>query len=183
MPASELLEETNPEQGQKPRQIASWTHLVGFLLIGAGVVALGSLAQHAPAGGGGQPRPARQPQQSHSHLPDRSPYGLGASLLLLGRRPSRWRQSEDTLRRALELMEERCGGPGDCSAVLGLWEGSAYGVHWLLSGVPGAAALSPSIVYCRKACLRSLFGWELPSPRAFARRWPFAGIYSGSFKR
>jgi membrane protease YdiL (CAAX protease family) len=53
MPASELLEETNPELGQRPRQIASWTHLVGFLLIGAGVVALGSLAQHAPAGGGG----------------------------------------------------------------------------------------------------------------------------------
>jgi hypothetical protein len=49
MPASELLEETNPEQGQRPRQIASWTHLVGFLLIGAGVVALGSLAQHALA--------------------------------------------------------------------------------------------------------------------------------------
>jgi membrane protease YdiL (CAAX protease family) len=36
-----------------PRQIASRAHLVGFLLIGAGVIALGMLAQHAPTGGGG----------------------------------------------------------------------------------------------------------------------------------
>jgi len=33
-------------------QIASWKHFAGFLLIGAGIVALGMLAQHSPAGGG-----------------------------------------------------------------------------------------------------------------------------------
>jgi len=37
---------------QKPPQVASWAHLVGFLLIGAGVVALGFLAQQAPPRGG-----------------------------------------------------------------------------------------------------------------------------------
>src|ERR1039458_4906853 len=41
------------EVRQRSDQIASWWHLVGFLLIGAGVVAMGFLAQHAPAAGGG----------------------------------------------------------------------------------------------------------------------------------
>jgi hypothetical protein len=44
---------SNSNQRQRPEQIASWGRLVGFLLIGVGVVALGFLAQHAPAGGGG----------------------------------------------------------------------------------------------------------------------------------
>ena len=37
---------------QSAMQIASWKHFVGFLLIGAGIVALGMLAQRAPAQGG-----------------------------------------------------------------------------------------------------------------------------------
>ena len=49
MHASEVLTAENPRQ--KHPQIASWGHFVGFLLIGAGMVALGMLAQHAPAGG------------------------------------------------------------------------------------------------------------------------------------
>ena len=53
MAANELLKEVNAKQRWKPLQIASWPHLIGFLLIGAGVVAFGAFAQHAPAGGGG----------------------------------------------------------------------------------------------------------------------------------
>src|ERR1700694_4938238 len=52
MQANEVLAATNPEVRQRPLQIASWKHLVGFLLIGAGVVILGLLAQHAPTWGG-----------------------------------------------------------------------------------------------------------------------------------
>jgi membrane protease YdiL (CAAX protease family) len=51
MSANEVLAATNPEVRQRPPQIASSKHLVGFLLIGAGLVALGLLAQHAPTGG------------------------------------------------------------------------------------------------------------------------------------
>jgi uncharacterized protein len=36
----------------RPRLIASWKHLVGFLLIGVAIVALGLLAQRAPAAAG-----------------------------------------------------------------------------------------------------------------------------------
>jgi len=49
MQASEVFTAANPRQNNP--QIASWRHFVGFLLIGAGMVALGMLAQHAPAGG------------------------------------------------------------------------------------------------------------------------------------
>jgi CAAX protease family protein len=50
MQANEVLTPANPRQIAP--QIASWMHFVGFLLIGAGIVALGVVAQHAPAGGG-----------------------------------------------------------------------------------------------------------------------------------
>ena len=53
MQASEVVEMATPEMHQKPQQIASWGWLVGFLLIGAGVVAMGFLAQNAPAGSAG----------------------------------------------------------------------------------------------------------------------------------
>jgi hypothetical protein len=52
MQANEALAAMNPEVQKKPPQIASSKHLVGFLLIGAGVVILGLLAQHAPTGRG-----------------------------------------------------------------------------------------------------------------------------------
>jgi hypothetical protein len=51
MQANEVLSPTNPEVRQRPPLIASWRYLVGFLMIGAGVVALGILAQHGSTGG------------------------------------------------------------------------------------------------------------------------------------
>ena len=50
MQENNVLTATNPEARRKPLQIASWKHLVGFLLIGAGIVALGFLAQRTPTG-------------------------------------------------------------------------------------------------------------------------------------
>jgi membrane protease YdiL (CAAX protease family) len=49
MQASEALTAQNPRQNTS--QIASWGHFIGFLLIAAGMAALGMLAQHAPTGG------------------------------------------------------------------------------------------------------------------------------------
>ena len=53
MQGNEIFSVENSGASQRPRQIASWRHFIGFLLIGAGVAALGFLAQHAPTGGGG----------------------------------------------------------------------------------------------------------------------------------
>ena len=50
MPENNIRTEDNSEV--RLRQIASWIHLIGFLLIGVGVAALGFLAQHAPTGEG-----------------------------------------------------------------------------------------------------------------------------------
>jgi len=181
MPSSESLETTNSEQGQRLRQIASWTHLLGFLLIGTGVVVLGALAQHAPTGGGGA---TSSQLASHSKaIPiyltaifmdwallyycwGGVHHGGGNLRTLSGGRWNSWKSIAVDMGIALPFWM--------------LWEGSAYGVRWLLSGLPGAG--SAKTVYCRKACLRSLSGWELPSPRAFAKRWPFAAICSGSSK-
>jgi hypothetical protein len=56
MQAIESVASANPHRRQHPLQIASWRWLVGILLIGAGTVLLGFLAQHAPAAGGTAPR-------------------------------------------------------------------------------------------------------------------------------
>src|SRR5271157_174696 len=52
MQPTEVLAPANLDTRQQPPQIVSWRHFVGFLLIGAGMVALGLLAQHAPTGAG-----------------------------------------------------------------------------------------------------------------------------------
>lgn len=51
MQATEVFEIVPTETRHTPRPIASRGHLLGFLLIGAGVVALGFLAQHGSTGG------------------------------------------------------------------------------------------------------------------------------------
>jgi uncharacterized protein len=54
MAANNMLPAKIAGSRQRPEQIASWSRLVGFFLIGAGVVALGMFAQHPPAGSGAQ---------------------------------------------------------------------------------------------------------------------------------
>jgi membrane protease YdiL (CAAX protease family) len=53
MRGNEIVTMDAPETAGKPKQIAAWTHFVGFLLIGAAVAALGFHAQHAGGGSGG----------------------------------------------------------------------------------------------------------------------------------
>ena len=52
MQGNEILSAENSDARKAPPQIASWRHLIGFLLIFAGVAAMGFLAQHAPGGVG-----------------------------------------------------------------------------------------------------------------------------------
>ena len=130
----------------RPAQIASWGRLVGFLLIGAGVLAFGLSVQHASTGGGAQ---AGQ-LANHSQA---IPIYLGAILMdwalfyycwaavhhhggtletLSGGRWTSWKSVVVDLAIALPFWA--------------LWEGAAYGAHWLLdarlSGSIGAKSVA-----------------------------------------
>ena len=130
MPTSEDLDAANPVVLQKPQPIASRRHLSGFLLIGAGVVALGFLAQHAST--------ASSPGQLGQHSQAIQIY-LAAMLMdwalfyycwagvhrrggnletLSGGRWSSWKGVAVDLAVALPFWV--------------VWEGAAYGVHCLL---------------------------------------------------
>jgi uncharacterized protein len=134
MQANEVLAPTNAKERQKPPQIASWRHFVGFLLIGAGVVALGLVAQHAPTGGGARSSTGQLGRHSQAIsiylvaiLMD---WGLlyycwvgvhrrGGNLRTLsGGRWSSWKSV---------AVDVGIGFP-----FWVLWEGAAYSVHWLL---------------------------------------------------
>lgn len=141
MQGNEVLAATNPEARKAPPQIASWPHFAGFLLIGAGLVALGLIAQHAPAGGGGA-----APGQLASHS-QAIPIYLTAIFMdwallyycwggvhrhdgslwsLAGGRWTSWRSVAVDVGIVLPFW--------------GIWEGVAFGVHWLLAGSAGTGS-------------------------------------------
>jgi membrane protease YdiL (CAAX protease family) len=134
MQANEVLAATHPEVRPGPPQIASWRHFVGFLLIGAGMVVLGLLAQHAPAGAGAGASPnqlVRHSQAIHIYLVAIlmdwallyycwvGVHRCGGNLeTLSGGRWTSWKSVAVDLGIALPFWV--------------LWEGTAYGVHRLL---------------------------------------------------
>jgi membrane protease YdiL (CAAX protease family) len=118
---------------QAPAPVASWGRLVGFLLIGVGVAALGFLAQHASTGGAGA---ASGDLAGHAQA---IPIYLGAMLMdwvllyycwiavhhrggslweLAGGRWKSWKDVATDVAIAVPFFA--------------VWEGVAYGVHWLL---------------------------------------------------
>ncbi len=139
MQANESLEAVNAGMNEKPKRIASWGYLVGFLVIGAGIVTMGFLAQHAPAGtgsgGGGQ-------LASHTKavpiylIAIAMDWALlyycwiavhhhgGGLATLSGGRWTSWKSL---------AIDMGIGVPFWL-----LWEGTAYGVHWLLSRATGS---------------------------------------------
>jgi membrane protease YdiL (CAAX protease family) len=134
MQAGDVVTATNPDAHEKPKQVASWGWLGGFLLIGAGVAALGFMAQHAPAAGG--PAAGSQLARHSQAIPIYLTVGLmdwallyycwagvhryGGSLwTLAGGRWTSWKSVLVDLGIALPFWA--------------LWEGAAYGVHWLLA--------------------------------------------------
>jgi uncharacterized protein len=123
----------NPEATQKPGQIASWWHLVGFLLIGAGVVTMGFLAQHAPAAGGGD---ATGQLASHSKA---IPIYVTAILMDWALLYYCWVGVHQRGRNLATLSGGRWTSWKSVAVDVGImvpfwmaWEGAAYGVHWLL---------------------------------------------------
>jgi uncharacterized protein len=121
----------NPTKRHHPEQVASWGHLAGFLGIMCGMVALGFLAQHA---GGG----AASSGQLAGHASAIPIYLVAAAMdwallyycwagvhhrdgtlnTLSGGRWTTWKSVGVDLAIALPFWL--------------LWEGAAYGVHWLL---------------------------------------------------
>jgi uncharacterized protein len=134
MQANEVLTAKNPEMRQRAPQIASWRHLVGFLLIGAGIVALGFLAQHVPMGGDAGDSSGhlgRHSQAIHIYLAAIlmdwallyycwvGVHRRGGNLKTLsGGRWTSWKSLATDVGIAVPFWV--------------LWEGAAYGVHWLL---------------------------------------------------
>jgi uncharacterized protein len=125
----------------RPR-IASWGALVGFLFIGAGVVAMGFLAQHGHRGSN-SPAAARQLASHSQAFPIYltaiamdwallyycwvAVHRSGGSLATLtGGRWKSWKSVGVDLAIALPFWA--------------LWEGVAYGAHRLLSSAAGSGA-------------------------------------------
>jgi membrane protease YdiL (CAAX protease family) len=132
MQENEVLARASLEMRQKTPQIASWRHLAGFLLIGAGMVAFGLLAQHAPTRAGASPdQLGRHSQAVYVYL---VAIFMDWALLyycwvgvhlhggnletLSGGRWASWKSVGVDLGIALPFWM--------------LWESVAYGVHWLL---------------------------------------------------
>ena len=143
MQASEISEDGKAGHPNAPAKIASWGWLVGFLLIGAGVVTMGFLAQHTPSGGGSG-APAGQLASHNQAIPIylsvivldwallyycwAGVHRRGGNLATLS--GGRWRTWKSL---AVDL------------AILApfwvIWESAAFGVHWLLeAAAPGSGA-------------------------------------------
>lgn len=140
MEASDSVVNVRPNA---PKQIASWGWLAGFFAICAGTVLMGFLAQHAPTGGA-----AATPDQLAGHSQAITIYlsllamewallyycwagvrRYGGNLIALsGARWKSWRDLAVDLAIALPFWA--------------IWEGVAYGVHWLIDSrvITSAAA-------------------------------------------
>jgi membrane protease YdiL (CAAX protease family) len=132
MQPSESIAATNSDLRQTPAQIASWGWLAGFLLIGAGTVLLGFLAQRAPTGNGAAASQlAGHGQAIQIYLTVAAMdwallyycwagvHRFGGNLeTLSGGRWTTWKALVVDLAIALPFWV--------------LWEGAAYGAHWLL---------------------------------------------------
>ena len=132
MQPSESVETANSHSRHHPEQIASWGWLAGFLLIGAGTVLLGFLAQQAPPASGAAP--SQLAGHGHAIQIYLTVAAMDWALLyycwagvqrfggnletLSGGRWTSWKSVAIDLAIALPFWV--------------LWEGAAYGAHWLL---------------------------------------------------
>jgi membrane protease YdiL (CAAX protease family) len=163
MQRNEILAAEKPPLQQKLEQVASWSHLVGFLLIGAGVVAFGFFAQHAPSSGG-----AAASRQFTSHSVAIPIYlavifmdwallyyclggvqALGGSFWALsGGRWKSWKSVAVDLAIVVPFW-------------LGSW-GATYGVYWLLKQTTGPSTAKTVASLLPKSLLEVLI-WTATS--------------------
>jgi CAAX protease family protein len=182
MQANDVLGAINPESHGRPKQIASWSWLVGFLLIGAGVVAMGFLAQHAPAGTGGA---AGSELASHGKA---IPIYLsviamdwallyycwvavhhhgGGLATLSGGRWTSWKSVAVDMGIALPFWL--------------LWEGAAYGMHWLLSGASGPSGAKTVLSLLPQSALEILLWIGVSITAGICEELAFRGFLQRQF--
>jgi membrane protease YdiL (CAAX protease family) len=147
MQEDEVLTAAHRQVRQSPQQIASWGWLLGFLLIGAGVVAFGFLAQHAPTGGSGGAASGQLASHSQAIPIYLSAIFMDWALLyycwagvhrfggniktLSGHRWTSWKHVLTDLAIVLPFWA--------------LWEGAALGVRWLLARGPVQACAAKTV--------------------------------------
>lgn len=166
-----------------PAKIASWGWLAGFLAIGAGVVLMGFLAQHAPTGGGGA-----APGQLASHSQAIPIYlsllamdwGLlfycwagvhryGGNLWALS--GGRWKSWKDLAVDLFILLP-----------FWALWEGTAYGVHWLIDAHVAASAAAKTVDSLLPKTLTEIVLWIAVSMTAgICEEMAFRGFLQRQF--
>ena len=160
MQVNEQPSAASPEatKGRSRSRRGAW--LAGFLLIGAGVVALGFLAAACAARRRqrSRVRPACQPQSSHSHLSERHLHGLGPALLLLGRRASFRRQLKTLSGGRWTSWKDVLTDLAIALPFWVLWEGAAYG-SWRLLAAIGDAGSAKSVASLLPQSLLEILIW------------------------
>jgi membrane protease YdiL (CAAX protease family) len=168
-----------------PEKVASWGWLAGFLAIGAGVVLLGSLAQHAPASSGSGAAPGQLANHSHAIPIYLSLLGMDWALLyycwagvhhyggnliaLSGARWKSWRDLAVDLAIALPFW--------------GLWEGVAYGAHWLIDSHMTTSAVAKTVDSLLPKSLPEVVVWVAVSMTAgICEELAFRGFLQRQFR-
>lgn len=133
MQTNEIPAAVKLDRRQRPDQVASWGRLVGFLLIAAGVFALGILAQRAPAAGGAGAGQLASHRQA-------IPIYLGAIFMDWALLYYCWAGVRGHGGSFWALAGGRWNSWKSVAVDIGivlpfwlLWEGAAYGVHWLMA--------------------------------------------------
>jgi membrane protease YdiL (CAAX protease family) len=139
MPANNTIAPATSMSPTKPAQIAAWGWLVGFFLIGAGVVVMGFLAQHAAPSGAATGQLASHSNAIPIYLTAMfmdwallyycwaAVHHYGGNLNTLS--GGRWTSGKDI------LVDIAIAVP-----FFAVWEGTAYAVSRLLANTAGAGA-------------------------------------------
>jgi len=161
MQANDALASSDLERPQKPLQIATRGWLWGFIVIGAGVVALGFLAQYAPTGSGSGAAPGQFASHSQAIPVYLSLIAMDWALLYYcWAGVHRYGGNLKTLSGG-RWTSWKCVA-SDVAIVLpfwALWEGAAYAVHWLLDPRVLSAGNAKSVASLLPQSLLEILIW------------------------
>jgi hypothetical protein len=177
MQANETAQSNTPATATGLEPIASMRHFIGLLLIGAGVVALGFLAQHQPATNAPNGQLAGHAVAIKVYL-----FAIALDWALF------YYCWAGVHRRGGSLWS-LAGGRWNSWAVLpstlrSLCPSGLYGKAQLTQSTTclAPAARSPSTASCRRAFSKFSSGLQPAPPPESARRWSSAATSSGSFE-
>ncbi|MGD0910250.1 MAG: CPBP family intramembrane glutamic endopeptidase [Terracidiphilus sp.] len=167
-----------------PAPIASWGWLAGFLAIGAGVVLMGFMAQHAPAPSGAGAAPGQLARHSQAIPIYLSIIGMDWALLFYC-----WSGVRHHGGNLWTLSWGRWNSWKSLAADLGialpfwlLWEGAAYGAHWLLASHVARAGAAKTVDSLLPQSLAEVLLWALASITAgICEEMAFRGFLQRQF--